>query len=209
MRQRRGKRGWLSLSRILASGLLLVWAAPAQRFYPDDPVWKEPPPVPVSKVEKQKLDNLIDFYKNTFHEKGERHRSGKIIPSAGTNTLGEVPDNAWYTNRQRPGRMSLTELAQGPNRTGPPSADSKWTVIDVKGEGVTPGFTIRDGANHRYLLKFDPKSNLELATGADVVSAKFFYALGYNVPENYAIRFRREQLVVGEGVQFTDRSGRK
>jgi hypothetical protein len=42
-----------------------------------------------------------------------------------------------------------------------------------------------------------------------VVSAKFFYALGYNVPENYAIRFRREQLVVGEGVQFTDRSGRK
>lgn len=209
MGQRRRKRIWLALSRVLASGLLLAWAAGAQRFYPDDPVWKEPLPVPVSKVEMQRLDNFIDFYKNTFHKKGERHRPGKIFLSADINTLGEVPDNAWYTNRQRTCRMSLAELAEGPNRTGPPSVDSKWTVTSAKAEGVTPGFTIRDGANHRYLLKFDPKSNLELATGADVVSAKFFYALGYNVPENYAVRFRREQLVVGEGVQFTDRFGRK
>src|SRR5205085_12362513 len=41
------------------------------------------------------------------------------------------------------------------------------------------------------------------------VQAKSFVALGYHVPENCAIRFRREKLVVGEGVQFTDRSGRK
>jgi hypothetical protein len=74
---------------------------------------------------------------------------------------------------------------------------------------VTPGFTIKDGKGRRYLLKFDPATNTELATGADAVSAKFFYALGYNVPENYPVRFRREQLVVGEKVSFTDRYGRK
>ena len=204
-----GKGLWRADSRLLASAVLLACAASAQRFYPDDPIWKEPAPAPVSEVQPQKLDNLIDFYKNTFHEKGERHRPGKIIPSAGINTLGEVPDNAWYTNRQRPARMSLAELAEGPNHTGPPSANSKWTVISAKAEGVTPGFTIRDGANHRYLLKFDPKSNPELATGADVVSAKFFYALGYNVPENYPIRFRRDQLIAGEGVHYTDRFGKK
>jgi hypothetical protein len=204
-----GKGRWGTGGRLLASAVLLACAARAQRFYPDDPIWKEPPPSPVSEVKPQKLDNLIDFYKNTFHEKGERHRPGKIIPSAGTNTLGEVPDNAWYTNRHRLARMSLAELAEGPNHTGPPSANSKWTVISVKAEGVTPGFTIRDGANRRYLLKFDPKSNPELATGADVVSAKFFYALGYNVPENYAVRFRRDQLIAGEDVHYTDRFGSK
>jgi hypothetical protein len=181
----------------------------AQKFFPDDPVWTEPPPISVGKIEPQKLDNLIDFYKNTFHEKGERHRPGKIIPSAGTNSLGEVPDSAWYTNRQRGGRMTVAALATGPNRTGPPSPGSKWLVTAAKGEGVTPGFTIKDEAGRTYLLKFDPESNPELATGADVVSAKFLYALGYNVPENYPVRFRRDQLVIREGVEITDRWGRR
>ena len=52
-------------------------------------------------------------------------------------------------------------------------------------------------------------SNPELATGADAVCVKFFYALGYNVPENYPIRFRRDQLVVGSNVDFTDRRGQR
>src|SRR5262249_40584135 len=36
--------------------------------------------------------------------------------------------------------------------------------------------------------------NPELATAAEVISTKFFYALGYNVPENYLVTFKREQL---------------
>src|SRR5215210_2940308 len=103
-----------------ASIWLFLIAAPAtpQTFYPDDPLWKEPPPLSVGKVAPQRLDNLIDFYKNTFHEKGERHRSGHVIASAGVNTLGEAPDSSWYTNRHRSRRMTVAELAMGPNRTG-------------------------------------------------------------------------------------------
>jgi len=129
-----------------ASALLFLIAAPAtaQKFYPDDPLWKEPAPLSVGKIAPQRLDNLIDFYKNTFHEKGERHRPDQLIASTGINTLGEVPDSAWYTNRHRSTRMTVAELARGPNRTGPLSPQSKWTVISAKAEGVTPGFTIRD-----------------------------------------------------------------
>ena len=29
-----------------------------------------------------------------------------------------------------------------------------------------------------------------MASAADVISSKFLYALGYNVPENYIVRFR-------------------
>lgn len=198
-----------SAGRTAIAGSALACAAWAEKFYADDPHWKEPPPISVEKVEPVKLDNLVDFYKNSFHEKGERHQPGKILPSQGINTLGEVPDNAWYTNRQRGSRMSVADLAIGPNRTGPPAPGEKWTVTSAKAEGVTPGFTIKDRRGRRYLLKFDPKKNPELATGADAVAAKFFYALGYNVPENYPIRFRRDQLEVGEGVAFTDRFGAK
>ena len=193
-------------SILICCAALACGAAELHKFYPDDPLWEEPPPVPVGKIESRKLDNLVDFYKNTFHEKGERHKPGHVIPSMGTNTLGEVPDSAWYTNRHRRTRMTAAQMATGPDRHGPPSGE-RWTVTSAKGEGVTPGFAIKDGAGKRYLLKFDPKSNPELATGADAVSAKFFYALGYNVPENYPIRFRREHLVIGDKVQFTDRWG--
>lgn len=92
--------------------------------------------------------------------------------------------------------MSEGELAAGPNKTGAPDPGGPWTVTSAKTEGVTPGFSIKDQNGRRYLLKFDPPSNPEMATAADVMGAKFFYALGYNVPENsenYIVRFDRSQ----------------
>lgn len=201
----------MKITLLTGAAVATLLAAPlgAVRFYADDPLWKEPPPKPVGKVEVQKLDNFSDFYKNTVHTKGERHSPGHIYPSRDPNTLGEVPDNAWYTNRHGQGRMSLVDLVRGPDRVGPPNTSKPWTILSAKAEGVTPGFVIKDGAGRRYLLKFDPKTNNELATAADSVGSKFFYAFGYNVPENYPVRFSREQLTINEGLQFTDKLGRK
>ena len=41
------------------------------------------------------------------------------------------------------------------------------------------------------------------------ISARFFYALGYHVPENYIISFTPEQLVLGDDVQLADATGKK
>src|SRR5262249_4939328 len=49
----------------------------------------------------------------------------------------------------------------------------------------------------------------EMASAADVISSKFFYALGYNTPENYVVHFRYETLRLGDGVKWRDASGRK
>lgn len=183
---------------------------PALHFYPDDPIWQEPPPRDTPNVEYRDLNALVDFYKNTAHEKGERHSAGRVIPSAGINTLGEVYDNTWYTNRHDLGhRLTTAELATGPNVTGPPDISGPWKVVAAKAEGVTPGFTIEDPKGRKYLLKFDPPTNPELATAADVISAKFLYAIGYNVPENYIVNFRRDQLAVPEGLKFKDMFGRE
>jgi hypothetical protein len=82
-------------------------------------------------------------------------------------------------------------------------------VVAAKDEGVTPGFRIRDAAGRQYLLKFDPPSNPELASAADVITSKFFYALGYNVPENYVVFFDRDRLAIGKDAQLREASGRK
>ena len=40
-------------------------------------------------------------------------------------------------------------------------------------------------------------------------SSKFLYALGYNVPENYIVRFRPDQLKVDAKTKFTDHYGKR
>ena len=192
-------------------GLFITAAssASAQTFYPDDPVWKEPPPRDARDVKKRKLNPLVDFYKNTVYKKGERNSRDRVYPSQGANTLGELPDSTWFTNRHdRTHRISPEALRVGPNHTGAPSMDAPWTIVSAKAEGVTPGFQIEDAKSRKYFLKFDPISNPEMATAADVICAKFLHAIGYNVPENYIVYFKPEQLQIKPGLKFDDRSGR-
>src|SRR5204863_2068962 len=128
-----------------------------------------------------------------------------FLPSQGINTVDEAPDSAWYTNRHASHRMTIEELRKGPGDSSAP-APGAWTVIAAKNEGVTPGFRIRDAAGRKYLIKFDPLSNPEMASAADVITSKFFYALGYNVPENYVVTFDRNQILIGEGATLRDAS---
>jgi hypothetical protein len=66
---------------------------------------------------------------------------------------------------------------------------------------------MRDETGQLYFVKFDPPSNPEMASGAEVISTKFFYAFGYHVPENYVARVRREDLVIGSDSKFDDEDG--
>ena len=54
----------------------------------------------------------------------------------------------------------------------------------------------------RFVLKFDPPGYPELATAPDVLVSKFFYALGYHVPENYIVYFTADQLKLKDGVML-------
>ena len=76
-------------------------------------------------------------------------------------------------------------------------------------EGIAPGFRIRDTAGQSYFIKFDPPSNPEMASGAEVISTKLFHAFGYHVPENYIATIRRESLVIGDGALIDDDNGRR
>jgi hypothetical protein len=190
--------------------LLLAAAVGTPKFYPDDPIWKEPPPIPVNKIQKRDLSDYYDFFWHTFATPGEKQpQKGEPIRAQGVNTLGEVPDGSWYTNRHARTRMTLEELRRGAGSGGGPPREGLWKVISAKNEGVTPGFTIEDSRGLRYMIKVDPPDNPGMATGADVIGAKFFYALGYWVPEYYVVKFDRERLIIDAKAALTDAQGKK
>src|SRR5262245_30427984 len=173
-----------------------------QKFHADDPLRQDDDrAVDVSAITKHKLNDQYDFIRHSFG----RPPKGKT-PATNVNTLGEVPDSSWFQNRHGMVRMSLAELAAGPNTGSGPSGETPWVVIEAKTEGVTPGFRIRDARGDVYIIKFDPVENPEMSTAAEVISTKFFYAFGYNVPENYITVFRRDQLRVDAKAKLTEQN---
>lgn len=196
---------------LLLPALLTAASPDGKKFYDDDPLAKEPPPfsLSVEKVSKRKLNDFYDFFLNTFAQPGEKQpkrKKGKpaeFIPAQGINTLGEVPDSAWFTNRIGSRPMSIVELLRGPGNENAPSMEGPWTITWVKTEGITPGFGIQDSTGKDYLLKFDPKTNPEMTTGADVIGSAFFHALGYNVPQNYLVTFSEDKLIINDDKEVT------
>lgn len=192
---------------ILAALLVPVSASARPKFYKDDPLWDLPKPIDVGEPAEIKASDYYDFFHMTFGKPGEKETPSDPIPARNTNTLGEVPNSQWYTNRHACKRMSIEDLVRGPGNTSAPSSEGAWEVTSVKTQGVTPGFNIKDAKGRKYQLKLDTPLNYELATGADVMGSKFFYALGYFTPENYIVYFNPEQLVVPPGIKFIDRRG--
>jgi hypothetical protein len=129
--------------------------------------------------------------------------------SANVNTLDEVPDSTWFTNRHAMRRLSPRELAEGPNTAHAPAEKGPLVVLSGKALGMTPGFVARDEKGDRYVVKFDPPLYPELATGAELVCSKVLWALGWHVPEYYLLLFPEDRLKLAPNATANDRWGRK
>lgn len=196
-------------SRILVLALaapMLAALAGGPRFLPDDPLHEEPPPRNVSKVLGRKFSDYFDFFYSSFGNPTGRDPRAPVPRAGAVNTIDEAMDSAWWQRRHYYRPMTVDELVRGPGNEAPP-APGKWTVVAAKSEGVTPGFTIEDSTGQRFFLKFDPPAHPELATAPDVLVSKLFYALGYNVPENYIVEFGLDQLVIRKGTKLRDHLG--
>ena len=196
------------MKRILFLGLLAADAS-AQKFFVDDPLQREPRPLHVEQALNRKFSDYYDLFSNQFGAVGEKQpKKSAPMRALAVNTLGEPMDSGWYEKRHYYRRMSREELVRGPGNGTPPSMAGKWTIVSAKSEGVTPGFVIIDAEKRRFFIKFDPLTNPEMATAADSIGARFFYALGYFVPQNYIVHFKPEQLEIGPNVQMADARGK-
>ena len=193
-------------------GAVLLWFAAApgstagRKFYSDDPIAADPETQDASGAQPVDVSNQYDLIENSLLGAGEE----ADIRALNVNTIDEVPDSSWFTNRigGRAGALGVTALARGPDRGNGP-APGRWTVTSRKSEGVTPGFTMKDSKGDVYWIKFDPRGFPEMASGAEVVSTKFFHAFGYHVPENYLATLRPGDLEIAPDASMKDEDGRR
>src|SRR5262245_33250685 len=176
-------------------------AQESRRFYADDPLWIDNDMRDIAPVAKDELSKSYDFVHNTF-AKGAPLRA----PAVNVNTLGDVPDSSWFTNRIGVRDMTIDEVLRGPDTIDGP-APGPWEVIGHPTAGITPKFAIRDANGNVFLIKLDPAHAPELASSAELISTKIFHAIGYTVPEDFIVSLDPKQLRLGKNVTVQSESG--
>jgi hypothetical protein len=174
-----------------------------QRYFPDDPVWTDNDTRDISPVAKFDLSKSYEFVKETFG--GSAKSFG---PALNVNTLGEVPDSSWFTNRLGRFDMSVADVVRGPDRVDGPAAGT-WQVTGRPEAGITPKFTIKDARGDTYLIKLDPVIAPELPSSVELVSTKIFHAIGYHVPEDFIVTFDAARLSIASGAKLRAKTGGK
>ena len=208
------------IPRFAYAVILAFAAAPAtgaQQTPAQEPViWIDYDEADIPEPQSGDSGYYYDFLNGTFFQQVKqvfvvprigRKIAGRPKEALNVNSAGGVPDSSWFTNRHGRWPMSLDELRRGPNEDEGP-AGPRFTVLRAKTAGITPGIWIKDGRGRTYIVKFDPPEYPELATAAEVISTKLFYAIGYNVPQNTIFRFRRGQLALDEKATYKDAQGR-
>ena len=180
-------------------------SARAPRFLPDDPLRHEVVSQDASGAKPYDVDISFDLLLNLFAHPGDPDPSQ---PARNVNTLGEVPDGPWFVNRAGVRPLTPEEVARGPAETEGP-APGRWTVVSAKSDGITPGFTIRDARGDLWFLKFDPPGWRGMATGAEAVASRLFWAAGYHTAEYHVAFLRLADLDVASSAHVTPPSGRR
>jgi hypothetical protein len=202
--------GWVTTAArrvALVAGIMLVAAgagvAPrsaSPRFYPDDPLWTDDDrAMDSSKAKTIEDSNGYDFVVNTLGQPGER----RDVRALNVNTVDEVPDSSWFTNRIGRNQLAIPDIVRGPDRVERVTLEG-WRVSGGKSTGVQPGFRMTDPQGQIYQIEFDPPSNPELASGAEIIGTAFYQAIGYHVVDVYLAELDRETLVIAADATIRD-----
>ena len=92
-------------------------ASLAQKFYPDDPI-STSSIHRTRRGEKREIDLVYDTLENLFTWPGDPTPN---VRAQNVNTVDEVPDSNWYTNRLGSRPMTVDELLKGPDTTSGPA----------------------------------------------------------------------------------------
>jgi hypothetical protein len=182
-----------------------VLTCEAKKFYDDDPIWTEPETQNASGVQEWEISLVYDLAQNLFTDPGEKTLN---VRAQNINTIDEVPNSSWFTNRIGAKKLSAEEVGKGPDTTNGP-AEGTWTIIAGKNDGVSPGFTIKDSAGTVWFIKPDPPGYPGMATGTEVAVTKLFWALGFNVAETHNAIMRLDNIQISDTAKVKVLSGKK
>jgi hypothetical protein len=195
---------------VLLLGLVAVQGHPSQsagaaapKFYDDDPLMREPETADASGAQPYDIDLTASLLINLFGMPG---RTDQPVRAGNVNTIDEVPDSSWFTNRIYARPVTVEEISRGPNTIDGP-APGPWTVVGAKTAGAAPGFRMRDARGENWFISLDARGAPNAATGAIAVASRLFWALGYYQVESHLATFRRDELVMDPQATFEPRVG--
>ncbi|MGE0790573.1 MAG: hypothetical protein AB7S26_33150 [Sandaracinaceae bacterium] len=127
--------------------------------------------------------------------------------SIDVNAYDEVPDSSWFTNRIGQYTLSPRRVARGPCPADEaPDEAIAWPlrVTSSKDQGATAGAVVEDARGRGYVVKADREGQPELATAADAVGARIYWAAGYYTPCNRVVTLARADLELGDGARVEE-----
>ena len=182
------------LSGLVMAASLSTTAQSRPRFLSDDPLTREPDTQDASKTQSWDIGLTADITLNLFGKPGDPTPN---VRAQNVNTIDEVPDSSWFTNRIYTRPLTADEVGRGANTVEGP-APGKWTVIRAKTAGTAPGFTVRDEKNEVWFISMDADGYPTAATAANVIASRLFWALGYYQVETYISSIRPENVAIGD-----------
>ncbi len=156
-----------------------------RKFYDDDPIWRMPETRSAANAKPLDIDLFFEYAYNLFVNAS---RTPSNTRAGDLNTVDEVPDSSWFTNRIGVVPLTDVQVARGVNSETRPATE-KWTLLREKSTGTNPGFTARDANGQTWFLQFDVPEFPEAGTAAVEINTKLFWALGYNQVETFVTTF--------------------
>jgi hypothetical protein len=193
----------LSATGLCLAVLGLVAAEP--KFYPDDPIAKVPETGDASGAAPWDIDLFYDLSYNLFVT---ARKQTVPVRAQNLNTIDEVPDSSWFTNRIGARELTAEDVLRGPVQ-GPAPDPSTWTITREKSAGAAAGFTAKDANGQTWFVSFDSPTNPDGATGAVVVATKIFWALGYNQVEYFLTTLKPEAIQIDPSATKKRPSGKR
>ncbi len=133
--------------------------------------------------------------------------------SVNVNSMDEVADSAWFTNRLGVRRITPEELSRGACTPAQLLLDTEnaapgsWIIDKGKDNGSSPGFRVKIPGKGKYMLKSDAPV-VERPSAASVIGAAAYHAAGYNFSCEQVVYVKRSTLKLTPGLTVTDNSER-
>jgi hypothetical protein len=129
------------------------------------------------------------------------------------NSMDEVADSSWFTNRMAAGSPSVEVLSRGACTPQQMLGDTEnaapgsWIIDKGKDNGSSPGFRVKVPGHGRYMLKSDAPV-AERPSAASAIGAAAYYAAGFNFSCEQVVYIKRSALTLTPGLTVTDNTER-
>ena len=139
----------ISAVSIAALAAIRPVTATTPRFYADDPIVRAPEPQDAGGAAFSDLDLMYELTYNLFAL--PRHKPAREL-AQNLNTIDEVPDSSWFTNRI--GTRVLSSTTSSVACVNGPRDPSRWTIWRKIGQ---PSWHHgQDAKGETWFLEFDP-----------------------------------------------------